>query len=334
MATRGYSGYKGRKSPWKIVAAILLVLVILAAAGVLVLQRYLVYDASGTPHLRLPGQEEIRTPASSGDASSSGDIGPVDVTIDLPERQSVLGYLLTAPNADLTPYLAPDGDLNAVAVTLKGADGQLRTGWQDDETLRSILADESRHTVARISCFLDGANARSQVKEMGLENTGGYIFYDATNRNWLDPGKPAAREFLLDLIRQAAEAGFDEILLTEVFYPTEGKLDKIAYTASDRTESLTLFLTEAKGLLADYPGVTLSVAVTDTLLLDGEDETSGQSLSGFAALADAIYALCEGGDYADAKAAVSAAANGKSTAFVALFDGVGYPPEEYLIPEA
>ena len=103
MATRGYSGYKGRKSPWKIVAAILLVLVILAAAGVLVLQKYLVYDASGTPHLRLPGQEEIKTPASSGDASSSEDLGPVDVTIDQPERKSVLGYLLTAPDADLTP---------------------------------------------------------------------------------------------------------------------------------------------------------------------------------------------------------------------------------------
>ena len=331
MATRGYSGYKGRKSPWKIAAAILLVLVILAAAGVLVLQRYLVYDASGTPHLRLPGQEEIRTPASSGGTSSSGDIGPVDVTIDPPERQSVLGYLLTAPNADLTPCLAPDGDLNAVAVTLKGADGQFRTDWQEDETLKSILADESRHTIARISCFLDGANARSRVKELGLENTGGYLFYDAANQNWLDPGKSAARTYLLDLIRQAAEAGFDEILLTEVSYPTEGKLDKIAYSA-DRTESLTLFLTEAKGVLADYPGVTLSVAVTDTLLLDGEDETGGQSLSGFAALADALYAPCGGGDYDDAKAAVSAAANGKSTAFVALFDGVGYPPEEYLSP--
>ena len=76
------------------------------------------------------------------------------------------------------------------------------------------------------------------------------------------------------------------------------------------------------------------MAVTDTLLLDGEDETSGQSLSGFAALADAIYALCEGGDYEAAKAAVAEAGGGKTTAFVALFDGVGYPPEEYLIPEA
>ena len=332
MATRGYSGYKGRKSPWKIVAAILLVLVILAAAGVLMLQKYLVYDASGTPHLRLPGQEERQDPTSSG-ASSSGELGSVDVTIDPPERQTVLGYLAQDPDADLTAYAAPDGDLNAVGVTLKGADGRLRTDWQDDAALTALLADESRYTVARISCFLDGQSARSRVKELGLENTGGYIFYDGANQNWLDPGKEAAREYLLALIREAAGAGFDEILLTDVSYPTEGKLDKIAYTAADRAESLTLFLTEVKGVLAEYEGVKLSVAVPETLLTDGGDEESGQSLMGFAALADAIYAPCGGGDYDDAKAAVAGATGGKTTAFVALFDGVGYPPEEYLIPE-
>lgn len=332
MATRGYSSYRGRKSPWKILAAILLVLVILAALAVIGLQRYLVYDASGTPHLRLPGQEERQDPTSSG-ASSSGELGSVDVTIDPPERQTVLGYLAQDPDADLTAYAAPDGDLNAVGVTLKGADGRLRTDWQDDAALTALLADESRYTVARISCFLDGQSARSRVKELGLENTGGYIFYDGANQNWLDPGKEAAREYLLALIREAAGAGFDEILLTDVSYPTEGKLDKIAYTAADRAESLTLFLTEVKGVLAEYEGVKLSVAVPETLLTDGGDEESGQSLMGFAALADAIYAPCGGGDYDDAKAAVAGAAGGKTTAFVALFDGVGYPPEEYLIPE-
>lgn len=329
MAVRGYSGYKGRKSPWKIVVTILLVLVILVSAGIIALQQYLVYDASGTPHLRLPGQED---PVSSSSSSSSGELGPVDITIDPPERQSVLGYLAEDPNADLTPYLTPDGDQTAVAVTLKGAGGQLRTDWQNDETLKGILAGGSCHTIARISCFLDGAAARSQVKELGLENTGGYIFYDGNSKNWLDPGKEAAREFLLELIRQAAEAGFDELLLTDVSYPTEGKLDKIAYSAADRTESLTRFLAEVQDVLAEYPGVTLSVAVTDALLRNGEDEISGQSLSGFAALADALYAPCGGEDYGAAKAAVTEAAGGKATAFVALFDGEGQAPEEYLRP--
>ena len=332
MATRGYSGYRGRRSPWKVLAAILLVLVILAAAGVIVLQRYLVYDASGTPHLRLPGQEEPQPPASSSaPGSSSQDLGPVDVTIDLPERQAVLGVLAEEVGAKLSDFPA-EGDLSALAVTLKGADGALRGGWQDDPEVQALLADDSRYAIARISCFLDGQTARSQVKELGLENTGGYIFYDADNRNWLDPGKAAARQYLTELIRQAAEAGFDEVLLTDVSYPTAGKVDKIAYSAADRRESLRLFLTEARGVLAEFEGVQLSVAVPAELLAEGENDLSGQSLADIAALADAVYAPCGGGDYEDYAAVVSAAAaEGKHTAFVALFDGEGYPPKEYLL---
>ena len=35
---------------------------------------------------------------------------------------------------------------------------------------------------------------------MGIfnKNTGGFIFYDGNNLNWLDPGKPAARQYLCD----------------------------------------------------------------------------------------------------------------------------------------
>ena len=38
---------------------------------------------------------------------------------------------------------------------------------------------------------------------MGLKNTGGYIFYDGNNLNWLDPSKPAARQYLGGLAESA-----------------------------------------------------------------------------------------------------------------------------------
>ena len=40
---------------------------------------------------------------------------------------------------------------------------------------------------------------------MGLKNTGGYIFYDGNNSQGLDPAKPAAREYLCGLAKEAAE---------------------------------------------------------------------------------------------------------------------------------
>ena len=63
MATpKGYSSYRGRTPGWKVLVAILLGLVILVAAGFLLLQEHLVYDDSGLPRLELPWGDD---PAAS-----------------------------------------------------------------------------------------------------------------------------------------------------------------------------------------------------------------------------------------------------------------------------
>lgn len=94
--------------------------------------------------------------------------------------------------------------------------------------------------------------ARADVEGMGLKNTGGYIFYDGNNGNWLDPSKPAARQYLCTLAAELAQQGFDEILLTDVGYPTVGKLDKIDYNGADRAASIRLFLEELRSALGEY----------------------------------------------------------------------------------
>ena len=94
------------------------------------------------------------------------------------------------------------------------------------------------HTIARLSCFHDPKAANRDVEGMGLKNTGGYIFYDGNNSQWLDPAKSAAREYLCKLAKEAAELGFDEILLTDVSYPIVGKLDKIAGGEGERSAHL------------------------------------------------------------------------------------------------
>ena len=93
---------------------------------------------------------------------------------------------------------------------------------------------------------------------MGLKNTGGYIYYDGNDLNWLDPSKPAARQYLCGLAREIADLGFDEILLTDVGYPTTGPLDKIDYNGADRAESIRTFLEELRSALGEY-GVAVSI---------------------------------------------------------------------------
>ena len=54
---RGYNNYRGRASKGKTVLAVVLILIILASIALMILQKYVIYDAAGTPQLMLPGRE-------------------------------------------------------------------------------------------------------------------------------------------------------------------------------------------------------------------------------------------------------------------------------------
>ena len=132
---------------------------------------------------------------------------------------------------------------------------------------------------------------------MGLKNTGGYIFYDGNNSQWLDPGHEKARTYLLNIIREAAEQGFREIILTDVSYPTAGKLDKIdfsnAMTAGNTAEAgrqvqIEGFLREVRDALPK--NVILSLELPAETVLAGTNSDAGQELSALAPLVDRIYA--------------------------------------------
>ena len=125
---------------------------------------------------------------------------------------------------------------------------------------------------------------------MSLKNTGGYIFYDGNNSQWLDPAKPAAREYLCGLAKEAAELGFDEILLTDVSYPTVGKLDKINYGEGEKSANLMAFLKEMRAALEPY-GVALSIEVPEAVISQGYDDDAGLLLAAIAPQVDRIYAV-------------------------------------------
>ena len=331
--SRGYHSYRGRTPKWKVVLALVLVLVILGAVGFMVLQEHIVYDGTGTPHLRLPQQEteDTGTPPEEEE--------PVEVVIQEPEGPQEI-HAFSLPAQALTQQTVeaalaePQAECNAVAVTLKDSaglvyfdaagavSGTVRTEADTTAALEALTGQEDLYTVARISCFHDPKAANAEVESMGLKNTGGYIFYDGNNSQWLDPAKPEARQYLTGIIREAAALGFDEILLTDVSYPTEGKLDKIAYGEVDRQAQLGAFLAEVRLALEGYD-VTLSVELPETAVLNGAEETSGASLAQFAPHVDRLYAVTTS-DRTTALSALAAAAEGTPD-FVAELSA--YDPE-------
>lgn len=326
----GYRNYRGRTPKWKAALAVVLVLVILVAIAVIALQQRIVYDETGTPHLPLPWQEEREEPQN---------LGKVDITIQEPEHQERI-VAFAVPEGPLTQegWTAVQAEhlqmeaaaYNAVAVTVKGSAGRVyfdsssavagAVSISDDSgaALKEITGEESSlYTIARLSCFHDPEAAGSDVEGMGLKNTGGYIFYDGNNSQWLDPGKPDARRYLCELARETAALGFDEILLTDVSYPTEGKLDKIDYGETPREENLTAFLEEMRAALEPY-SVALSIEVPAAVITENSDDAAGEAsglrLTDIAPRVDRIYAAASPEKTETLSAAV-AAANG-STMFI------------------
>ena len=288
--SRGYHNYRGRKSGGKAALTVILVLIILVSVGFIFLQeRIIFFDETGTAYFRLPGQTvEEETPQEEIDLTIQNMEAEKPVTVwelrgfntPVPLDREV--WSLTARQA----REALGEDCGAAAVTLKDSKGNVyfdsaaalpgtvQFMAEDTDVALAAVLDSSYHTIARISCFHDPKAANREVETMGLMNTGGFIFYDGNNSQWLDPAKSAAREYVRAIACEAAAMGFDEILLTDLSYPTEGKLDKIAYGDVDRMETLDAFLVEMRTALEPY-SVRLSVEVPESVILEGEDETSG-----------------------------------------------------------
>ena len=332
---RGYSSYRGKSPRGKIALAVLLVLVIVGAAAVIRLQKYVVYDDSGRPRLELPWSSG----QSAGSAAGSEEEPPdANLTIQEPERTEVRAVQFpVGPLTDWSEAWAQAGgghsDCNAAVYTVKAPDGSvyldsqavlpgaLKTVEGTGAAVGDMLKADGVYAVAEIACFRDPIAASGDLDGMGLKNTGGYVFYDGNSDRWLDPAKPAARQYLIDLASGCAAMGFDEILLTDVSYPTEGKLNKIDYGAAaaalpdSLTDEITSFLKQMQAALAEYD-VKLSVLLPADLLLSGDSTgVSGQSLAEIAPLADRICAAVDNASAVEhLQAAVTAA--GKDTELV------------------
>lgn len=308
VGTKGYSSYRGRGPKWKILLAILLVLVIAVASSVIYLQQFLVYGADGSRQIRLPWQTEEKAPPPDGEGEAPENQPDVDVVVQEPEDQGPKETAaFSLPAQALTQALwqeteKPSG-ANAVAVRLKTSNGTVyfnaanavsgavETELDTAAALAAVTAQEGLHTIASVACLQDFKAANADVEGRGLKNTGGYIFYDGNNSLWLDPAKPGTREYVCALAKEIAELGFDELLLTDFSYPTVGKINKIHYnTDVPLANNLDLLLSDLNTALESYD-ILLSVEVPEAVIAEGPDTVAGLDLNRLVSRVDRVYAV-------------------------------------------
>lgn len=138
--------------------------------------------------------------------------------------------------------------MNAIVLDAKDTDGVLTyaskvpLAVETGATEGAPIADLARtvrfahergvRVVMRVSCFHDEWMQHHKGKEMSIRGKWGGIY----PLGWLDPANEMAHQYLIDLAKEAMDAGVDEIELDYVRYPVIGiknadfHLDKIGKT--------------------------------------------------------------------------------------------------------
>ena len=157
----------------------------------------------------------------------------------------------------ILPMKTADGALGYVSALPLAADAGASSGDPDrNEVLRALNDTPGLYTVAQVSCLRDSALVREEPG-LSLHRVSGSPWLDESRQGWLDPAQPQVQSYRIGLCRELAQLGFDEILLTDCGFPTQGDLDSLR-AVEEKEETLETFCRQLQGALADTP-VTLSV---------------------------------------------------------------------------
>lgn len=355
--------YRGkRKYSWvfTLIAMLLVIFVLLAVYLFYHLQKYIVYDKDGL-RLDLSAQREMLTAPQPDDGGAPASFVPVDVEIVVEQRdysavtttagqdlQEMHAVYLSAPELNETAlkfYAADMGDFDALVLQLKTQDGFLR--WHSrvpaadsfavNGTLElaeqiALLKEKGVYLVAELSALTDRTMAERN-SPIALKNSlTGQPLTDTDGSAWLDPYSDDTRAYLLALITELHDMGFDEILLRDVTCPESDYLQfskSMTQTpdAVGAVSSLALWLREQ----ADARGIRLSAVIRSEALRGGE-QTAGQNPVLFFKAFDRVAAETDFDHFTSDVAALQSALGGDSaTRIVAITDGYLPARESYIV---
>lgn len=280
-----YHTYRGRgtASDWlKRIALVLAILVVLAVAFLFWVQPYVTYTDNGLK-IDLPFLQENSEQHDAGNISVI-EQDPGENQTDTSQEQQPQGQ--TAQAAIQVPLSALlDGTAvqlveaqggDGVVVDMKNDQGQL--GWSSKQSLASAVQPEAQdpqindklkswndgdvYTIARMSCFRDESVGGQMTYT--LQTVSGYRWKDHEEMHWSDPANQQVQDYLIGLMTELAEMGFDEIMLDHGGYPTQadGTQSNIRYGDQSAAQVADAFLARAVLALEPY-GVKLSLAASE-----------------------------------------------------------------------
>ena len=310
-----YQSYRGRTTltSWlKRVALVLAILVVLTVIFLFLVQPFISYTDEGIQwnlpffsqdqERPSPDLDHITVVEEEPDTSQDEDEPPAEAPAPASALLSVpLSSLLDSSAGQLAQEAGADG----VVADLKTDGGAL--GWQSQEELAFALQSEAEtagsdalaawtssgiYTVARLSCFRDEALGSNM--DYTLRTSSSLRWRDLEGFHWTTPANPEVRSYLIGLMTELAQMGFDEIVLDHWGFPsqTEGALGNLLesednYPAGALDGVITEFLSQAAQALEPY-GTRLSLRAPQDVFT-GSDPSTGLTATALNTYVDRLW---------------------------------------------
>ncbi|MBR5093731.1 MAG: hypothetical protein IK095_01420 [Oscillospiraceae bacterium] len=329
-----YRGQKRRRNYALIPFVILLALIAVLVVAFYGLQKYVVITKDGVDVV-MPGEEPETAIDAQGNEHRQFETVATDLVFDEPDYSRVVARAGKDAGPMRAIYIAA-GDVtrdnllaraeqlnsgNALILEMKPRSGYLL--WKSDaevaraytlsvendltadmagmlRQLRDYAAEAEKDLwlVAQISCCVDEILA-TRSAEFALRTEAGSDYSDETGY-WLDPYNADLRRYLIDLVRELYDIGFDEVILADVMHPVpktkEGETPPgFLYTremsaAPSPINAICGFAKYVSDQLQDRPdGKLLSIYLDTARSLVRYDEGTGQNGVLFFKLYDRIY---------------------------------------------
>lgn len=313
--------YRGKRRYRWIITVLLIILIILLAAGLWLfgfLQNYIVYDTGGL-HLVLPFSQDEDSGAVNEEQQGvyTGPAVDAEIVVDEPDYASVepiagenvpqlharyiTAVSISAANISGYASTLEAGGQNAMVLQLKSADGTLSyrstvpltdaygvNGSEDITEAVAALKEQGVYLAAMISTLLDDAMAERNAP-LALKDRDGNAARDSLGC-WLDPYNAQVREYITDLMSELAVMGFDEVVLTGLGGPGGGEFSfsqEMTSTPSISAAVSAFALTMSR--TAQELGLRCSCLCREDALRAGNSLTVGQDLSVLFKAFDRVY---------------------------------------------
>jgi hypothetical protein len=198
-----------------------------------------------------------------------------------------------------------ENGLNAIVIALKETDGLVFVrgaplGVETGSYVNAIpdlpgavkdFKDAGIYAIGRIVLFKDDKLAR-QRPDLAVKRPDGSIWTNDKGVAWVDPYRKEIWEYNLAIASRAAAAGFDEIQLDYIRFPSDGNTSLCRYSRADHTtktaaRNILEFMRLARQRLKPL-GVNLSICVFGMTTTDDSGMGIGQHIQDMARETDFI----------------------------------------------